>query len=121
MGRLRRIGSVLRAPSGLIGALLFVGVLPQQPGLGLRLVLLGVGWLYGRLVGALVRLPRVTPGAWPLVGLIAGPAPASLLLFRLEQEEHGAVVALTAVLGLVVGLLEWAHQRWLDRQPPGEA
>lgn len=121
MGTWRRIGAALRAPSGLTGAMLFVGVLPQQPGLGVRLLLLVAGWLYGRLIGTLVHLPRVTPGAWPLVGLIAGPAPASLLLFRLGQEEHAAIVALTALLGLLVGLIEWAHQRWLDRQPPGGA
>jgi hypothetical protein len=117
----RRIGGLLRAPSGMTGAALFVGVLPQDPGLGPRLVLLVVGWLYGRLLGALVRASRLTPGAWPLAGLILGPAPASLLLFRLGREEHGAVVALGALLGLLVGTIEWAHQRWLDRRDPGPA
>ena len=106
-----------------------LGTMPGLAGACLGLMLAGVtsensnplgglpfGWLYGVAVGGLIRLFPVKPGAFPLVGLIAGPVPF-LILFGSSSslEDRGGAVLASGFLGLVIGLLEWGRVR---RQGP---
>lgn len=107
---LKRIGRLLTHPPALAGAFLGAAVIGAQPGAtGLHGLI--VGWLYGAVVGALIRLFRVPPGAYPLAGLLSGPVPIAVLMpVDATQDERGLIwVGLLA--GLVVGCVEWAQAR----------
>lgn len=114
-GRLRGFLASLM-PSGLVGAffLLVVGRF-TEPGHSNRLALFAFGWLYGVGVLALIRLFRVTPGVYPLVGLVCGPVPVALIANAgMEKGELGGLGVLTALLGVIVGTIEWARVRRAD-------
>jgi len=110
LGRL--VGGVHHA--GLAGAFVFLAMLATDPSAKLATSFL-LGGVYGIGVLALIRLFRVSPCAYPVAGLIAGPVPAALFLARsLEGEEWGGIWLLLALLGALIGTLEWARMR-LDR------
>lgn len=105
------LGSLM--PAGLVGAffLLVVGRL-MEPGQANRVALFAFGWLYGVGVLALIRLFRVTPGVFPLVGLVCGPVPVALIANAgMQRGDLGGLGVLTALLGVVVGTIEWARVR----------
>jgi hypothetical protein len=106
----RRLVEWIRIPSGLTGGCLGAMVVAVQPsGTGLPGFL--IGWLYGVVVGAGLRLFRVPPGAFPLAGLLAGPLPIALLMPVGAAVEARGLVWLGALAGLVIGLVEWAVSR----------
>ena len=74
---LRRIWNAILLPPALAGGFLGLAVFrvgdPAQPGAGIGGFL--AGWLYGLAVTGLIRLFRVEPCAFPLVGLFCGPVP----------------------------------------------
>lgn len=108
--RLAKLLRLLGTPCGLAGAFFGATLAGLAPG-GVGLLGLVVGWLYGIVVGALIRLFRVPAGAYPLIGLLCGPVPIALLTGRgASQDERGAL-ALGLVGGLVLGLVEWASTR----------
>ena len=117
--RLSKIGSWLTHPSGLAGAFLGASVVAMQPdGVGLHGVLFG--WAYGMVVGAMIRMFRVPAGAYPLIGLLAGPLPFAIFLTREASPDSRAAVFVGFLLGLVLGLVEWAravHERKQERPP----
>ena len=114
----RFLGSFQHA--GLAGAFFFLAVLATEPdssGIGSFVL----GWIYGTGVLALIRLFKVTPGAYPVVGLICGPVPAALLLARqLGGEQWGGVWLVMALFGCIVGTLEWARIRRDAATPPSD-
>ncbi len=100
-------------PSALAGAffLLTLGRV-TEPGQANRLALLLLGGLYGVGVVGLIRLFRVAPWAYPLAGLFCGPVPLALVLNRnMGGDERGGLWILSALLGLLIGALEWARVR----------
>lgn len=108
----KKARAILAAPSGLAGAffttILFNLVSEQGNPVGGLLI----GWIYGVAVGGLMRLFRVKSGALPLVGLLCGPVPFLILFSAASSlEDRGGAVLSSALLGLVIGLLEWARQR----------
>ena len=111
---LRRIGNVLLLPPALAGGFLGLAVFrvgdPAQPGAGLGGLV--VGWLYGLAVTGLIRLFRVDPWAFPLVGLFCGPVPLALLVGAdSTAEDRSGWLVLSALLGVLIGVLEWARVR----------
>jgi hypothetical protein len=107
-------------PAGLGGAFFFLAMLAQEAE-SPHLVNLVVGWLYAVAIVGLMRLFRVVPAAYPLVGLLCGPVPLALFVARsMTGEEWGGFLLLGAAFGCIVGLLEWARIRALDGQEAGE-
>ncbi len=119
MKRARRIGRAFLGPSAVTGAFLGAAIVAAQPG-GSGLAGLVLGWLYGVVVGGLMRLFRVRPGAYPLAGFLAGPVPVALLTFPDASPDMRGVVWLGFVVGLVLGCVEWAHSRCLEKPPVTE-
>ena len=112
-----RVGRVLARPSALAGAFLGAAIVAAQPGgLGLHGVLFG--WLYGLVVGGLVRLFSVPSGAFPLIGLLAGPLPFALFMPVSASQEDRGVIWVGMLAGLVLGCVEWAHARQQARARP---
>ena len=105
---LRRIVRVLTLPSPLAGAMLGATLAGISPG-GTGFPGLVVGWLYGIVVCALVRVFRVPVGAYPLAGLIAGPVPFALLMPPGASEADRSVIWVGLFAGLILGCVEWAH------------
>ena len=88
------VQSVVRfatGPSALAGAMLGVTLAGATPG-GIGAAGLVPGWLYGIVVGALVRAFRVPRGAYPLAGLLAGPLPFAMLQGRAASEADRAAI-----------------------------
>ena len=106
----RRIVGWMTLPAGLTGAFVGAAVVAGQPG-GTGLPGLVVGWLYGTVVGGLLRLFRVPPGAYPLVGLFAGPLPIALLMPTAAAADARGLVWVGAIVGPLIGFVEWAAAR----------
>ena len=87
-----------------------------------RWLLFLIGWLYGICVYALLRLFRVAPWGYPWLGLFVGPVPATVLLMNQDtpSEERGGVWVLSALLGLLLGIIEWARVRALPAEPDAD-
>lgn len=124
MGFLRRIRRFLSnlVPAFLAGGffLLAAGRLAHDPSAG-RLGLLLAGGLYGVGVVGLIRLFPIAPWAYFVAGFLCGPIPAALLVGRsMGEEDRAGFWLLTALLGLLVGLLETARVH-LRRGSEGEA
>lgn len=109
---LRFLGGLNHA--GLAGALVCLTVFAQQEGQS-HVAHLLVGWLYGVGVLGLIRLFQVASWAYPIVGLLCGPAPLAVLTARqASAEDWGGAMAVTVLLGLVIGLLEAARRSHLS-------
>ncbi|HED67053.1 MAG TPA: hypothetical protein ENJ09_16035 [Planctomycetes bacterium] len=115
---LRFLGSINQA--GMAGAFLFFVLLVQEK--GPRVGHLILGWFYGIAVLGLIRLFRVRPWAYGVIGLLAGPVPAAVLFGKdVEGGEWAGVWLMGAVFGLLVGLIECARvQRRATGEEPGE-
>ena len=118
-GGRRFFGSVM--PAGLAGAFLFLTLCraanPTADWLGALILASISGWLYGVGVLGLVRLFRVARWALPLAGLLAGPVPLALLFQggKDSGDDRIGLCVLAALLGILIGLLEWAHLAYRDR------
>lgn len=117
MKKLRRL---LTRPSALAGALLGAAIVAAQPG-GAGLLGLVLGWLYGLVVGGLMRLFAVPAGAMPLTGLLAGPLPFALLMPASAGQDERGLIWVGMLAGLVLGCVEWAHARHRLRSAPFQA
>lgn len=74
-----------------------------------RLLALALGWFYALLVRVLLRLFRVVPWAYPILGLVVGPVPVALLVGpETTVDERQGALAATALFGVMIGLIEWA-------------
>jgi hypothetical protein len=91
----------------------------SQPG-GNGLPGLIVGWLYGLVVGGVVRLFRVPAPVFPLAGLLAGPLPVAVLMPDTATAEARGLIGAAALAGLVIGLIEWAVSRRMRASSAGE-
>ncbi len=100
-------------PAGLAGAFLFLAaVRVNEPAQSNRFGLLLVGWLYGIGVLGLIRLFHVAPWCYPWVGLVAGPVPLALFLNSgASSDERAGLWLGTALVGFLVGLIEWGRVR----------
>jgi hypothetical protein len=105
---LQKLVGWLTVPAGLAGGMLGAALGAVMPG-GTGLPGFVAGWLYGVVIGALVRLFRVPPGAYPLVGLVAGPLPFALLMPHDAAAGDRGVIWVGLVAGLILGCVEWAH------------
>lgn len=114
MSLLKKFFALLRTPSGLAGAFFGATVLALAPG-GIGVVGLVVGWLYGVVVGGLLRLFRVPAWSYPLLGLVVGPVPLAVFFGADESGDARGIVVLGILGGLVVGFVEWVTLR---RVPP---
>jgi len=73
--------------------------------------LLLFGAVYGLAVLGLVRLFGLRNWGLAVAGLVAGPVPTALLLQGgTPAEERGGMLFASSLLGLIVGLLEWARR-----------
>lgn len=93
----------------LTGAISFlvVGRISSQPVVPMLLV----GALYGLGVLGILRLFPVHRWGLAVAGILAGPVPAALLMGGGgTNDDRGGAILATVVLGLLVGLLEWARQ-----------
>ena len=60
----------------------------------------------------LIRLFRIAPWGYPLAGLFAGPVRLALFFdAKNTAGDRGGAWLLGAVLGLLIGALEWARVR----------
>ena len=119
MRLLKKSLSLLRTPSGLAGACFGATVLALAPG-GVGGVGLVVGWLYGVVVGGLLRLFRVPAWSYPWLGLVVGPVPLAFFIGADESGDARGIVVLGILGGLVVGFVEWVtlrHAATLDPAP----
>jgi hypothetical protein len=114
----RRLGAALLAPGALTGALLGALLFAAQPGGSGRAGLV-VGWLYGVVVGALVRRFPVPRGAYFLAGMLVGPLPIALLLPSTAPNEDRGLVWVGVVAGLFIGLVEGLSARRAERAAAG--
>lgn len=99
-------------PATLAGAFFFM-ILGRvdDPGAS-RVGMLLLGGLYGIGIVGLIRLFRIAPWGYPVVGLLAGPLPLALLVtVDMSKNDRGGALVLTALLGVFVGLVEWARVR----------
>lgn len=118
MRLLRKCFSLLRTPSGLAGAFFGATVLALAPG-GAGVIGLVVGWLYGVVVGGLLRLFRVPAWTYPLLGLVVGPLPLAVFIGPDVSGDARGIVMLGVLGGLVVGFVEWVTLR--HAAPPDPA
>ncbi len=72
-----------------------------------RLALLVMGALYGLAVLGLLRLFRVRGFGLVVAGMLAGPVPLALLMPVPENPADIGILWLAAVLGALIGALEW--------------
>ncbi len=112
---MKRVRSFLEGlmPGGLVGGFFGLTLLRViDPAEAARLPAFLLGWLYGVGVVGLIRLFRVAPGVYPLVGLVCGPVPVALL-FQAETkaDERATLWLFSALLGLLIGSVEWARVR----------
>jgi len=118
MRRLRSfLGSLM--PAGLTGAFLVLCLARiSEPGSANRLALLILGWLYGVAVLGLIRLFRVNPGLYPVVGLVCGPVPLALIANSdMGQDDLAGMWVLTLHMGVVIGAVEWGRLRRRELEP----
>jgi len=102
----------------MVGAFFALILRFQDPENANRFGLLLVGSLYGIAVVGLVRLFRVAPWCYPIVGLVCGPVPFALLAHPgMEEELRGGMLPLTAIFGLIVGFVEWGRTRRSNDSP----
>ena len=88
-------------------AFLIVGRLSDQAVLPMLLV----GAIYGLGVLGLVRLFPVQRWGLAVAGMLCGPIPTALMMGKGGGgDDRGGAILATAVLGLLIGLLEWARQ-----------
>lgn len=116
MRALRALGRFLASVNhaGLAGALFFLVLLVREEGTVGHLLL---GWFYGIAVLGLIRLFRIRPWAYAVVGLITGPVPAALLFgANAAENEWAGIWLVSALFGLVVGLIECARVQRLERE-----
>jgi len=90
----------------------------QDPELS-RLGLLLLGGLFGIAMVGLIRLFRIAPWGYPWAGLVSGLVPPGLFFGAGGSgDDRGGFLLISALLGVLIGLLEWARVR--GRNPRGQ-
>jgi hypothetical protein len=120
----RRLGRALGelVPAALAGAFFVLCTVRVGEPAQNRLVLLVLGGLYGVSVLGLLRAFRVAPFGLPWAGLLAGPVPVALLMTEeWSQDDRGGALFLAALLGVLIGVLEWARIRRAARGEAGRS
>ena len=116
---MRRLGAVVGSlmPGGLAAAFCFLGVVrAMDPGTP-RSVALFLGWLAGAALVGLMRLFRVASWALPLTGILSGMFLMGIAMGSdSSNEDRGGALFLGAILGLIVGLVEWARVQRVGRE-----
>ena len=106
---LRRLVGDL-TPGALAGAFFLLAAGSWTASERSRTALLAIGALIGISIVLLVRLFRVAPWAYPLAGFLAGPVPLALIADRGAGRDEGLQTWFaSALLGGVIGALEWAR------------
>lgn len=116
--RFTRLARPLSAPCAVSGALMGATVAALNPG-GTGLHGLLIGWLYGLVVGTLIRSARVVPPAYPIAGLLFGPLPFALLMPVDASGDQRGILVVGMIAGVLLGLVQWGHVRWAGRAPVG--
>lgn len=119
----RAIASV--APALLAGAFYVSGIAMLFEKTGPREFVGGFvfGAVYGLAVLGLLRLFAVARWAFPVAGILVGPIPAALITSAgrgMNTEDRAGFWLLTTILGLLVGLLEWARLSRRDALRAGD-
>lgn len=117
MRLLKKLFEIVRAPAALTGSLLGVSVFALAPG-GTGAVGLVVGWLYGVVVGALLRLFPVPLWTYPVLGVFVGPVPLAFFIGKDVGGDARGVVVIGIPLGVLIGFVEWAVARQAARAEP---
>ena len=123
---MRRVSKFLarQMPAGLVGSF-FLLTFAASEAFEVRVPRLVVGgafvavagWLLGVVVVAIIRRFRVAPWAYPIAGLFSGPIPFVLLFARsTTKEEWGGVWLVSALLGAMIGFVEWARVQRVERE-----
>lgn len=108
-------------PAGMAGAFVALTLGRTNPEeFHARLPLLILGGLWGVAVVGLIRLFRVRPWAFGLVGFLCGPVPTFLLgpgreAREAEQGDRLGIWLVLSLLGMLIGLLETARVQVRDR------
>jgi hypothetical protein len=110
MRHLKRLFELLRTPSGLAGAFIGATVLALVPG-GVGVLGLVLGWLYGIVVGALIRLFRAPGWAAPILGLFVGPVPIAFFIGADVPGDARGIVVVGILAGPFLGFAEWMAAR----------
>jgi hypothetical protein len=103
---LKRTFEIVRIPSALAGAFIGATVLALVPG-GVGIVGLFVGWLYGIVVGALLRLFPTPKWAYPILGLFIGPLPFAFFIGADVPGDARGIVVVGILVGPLIGFVEW--------------
>ncbi|MAB81468.1 MAG: hypothetical protein CMJ89_19175 [Planctomycetes bacterium] len=112
---LRFAGSL--APSAMAGGAFLMAVgRGSDPSLS-RLWLILLGGLLGVAICGMIRLFAIAPWGYPWAGLFCGLVPPGLL-FDLNSgaEDRGGLLVACALVGFLLGLIEWARVRGLGRE-----
>lgn len=117
---LKRLFEIVRIPTGLAGAFLGATVLALVPG-GVGMLGLFVGWLYGIVVGALLRLFRTPGWTYPILGLFVGPVPFAFFIGADVAGDARGIVVVGILVGPFLGLVEWLGTRPAGVPPVGSS
>lgn len=89
---------------------IFIGRMQPESGRAAVVVLGLAGALYGLAVLALIRLFHTRSFGLLAAGLLAGPLPIAFLIGPdASGEDRAGMLVLCALLGLLIGALEWAR------------
>ena len=108
---IRRFAATL-VPAALAGGLFLMAVgRANDPSLS-RWGLFLLGALFGVAISGLIRLFRIAPWGYPWAGLFCGLAPPGIFFdSKGGQEDRGGFLLVAALLGFLLGLIEWARAR----------
>lgn len=118
---MKRLGRALGelVPGSLCGAFVLLALVAgSEPDQANRLAALLLGGLYGASVVGLLRLFRISRFGLPFAGLVAGPVPFALLHPPGDKpaEDVGGILLLAALMGALIGIVEWARQARAERE-----
>lgn len=128
MKRIQRVRAWCTAslPAAVTGAFFLLGtstVLAGEFGPVHALLLLAVGGIYGMAIRAVMGFFPVDRWGLVVAGLLSGPIPGVLILSLRrrtwsDSDDRGAVWLFALLLGLLVGLIEWAVEARRARDFP---
>lgn len=74
-----------------------------------------LGGLFGVVILTAIRFFRTERWGYPIAGLLAGSVP--LIVVPMSGKDLGGLWVVSALLGLLIGLLEWERTSRLAREP----
>lgn len=113
-------------PAALTGAFFLLGcsvIVASQFGPAQALLILLVGGIYGVAIRAVMGLFPVERWAYIFTGLLAGPIPGAIVLSLRHRswtsnDDRGGAWLFAVLLGILVGLVEWAAEARRERESP---